>query len=328
MSRFFTLVIALFLPSILIARDSWERDIQPNYEYRYINLDKNDRATAIRYTNNPIGDAILYLHGYNDYFFQKELGDSVVSHNFSFYALDLRKYGRSIRKNDKVFDIRKLDTYFEELDSIIRIIKNEGNRSVTLMGHSTGGLIISLYMAKHQNNNDFIKGAILNSPFLDMNLSKFQEKFLVPFVTIIPFKGLSISQGNSNAYAQSLLAKYHGEWDYNTGWKFEVSPKVTIGWLTAIRKGQKYLRKDDVKIKQPILLLHSDKSICGNVWSPEFNTGDSVLDVNDISQYGKKLGENVDEVIIEDGLHDLILSRKDVRQKTYKEIFNWLESNR
>ena len=63
MSRFFTLVIALFLPSILIARDSWERDILPNYEYRYINLDKNDRATAIRYTNNPIGDAILYQIG-------------------------------------------------------------------------------------------------------------------------------------------------------------------------------------------------------------------------------------------------------------------------
>ena len=189
MSRFFIFVIALFLPSILIANGNWESDILQNYEYQYIHLDKNDRATAIRHIDNPIGDAVLYLHGYNDYFFQKELGDSVVAHNYAFYALDLRRYGRSIKEGDKVFDIRKLDTYFEELDSIVSIIREDGNRTLTLMGHSTGGLIVSLYMAKHQTDNEFIKGIILNSPFLDMNLSKFQEKILVPFVTSMPFKG-------------------------------------------------------------------------------------------------------------------------------------------
>ena len=79
-------------------------------------------------------------------------------------------------------------------------------------------------------------------------------------------------------------------------------------------------------IKIPILLMHSDKSIYGDEWTPEFNCGDAVLDVADISKYGKKLGPNVTEFVAEDGLHDLILSRKDVRDKVYAEMFMWLEN--
>ena len=42
--------------------------------------------------------AVLYLHGWNDYFFQTHLADVLSAAGFAFYALDLRRYGRSLRR--------------------------------------------------------------------------------------------------------------------------------------------------------------------------------------------------------------------------------------
>ncbi|MCQ5183121.1 lysophospholipase, partial [Parabacteroides distasonis] len=39
---------------------------------------------------DSVKQAILYIHCYNDYFFQKQLGDSVNAHGYNFYAMDLR----------------------------------------------------------------------------------------------------------------------------------------------------------------------------------------------------------------------------------------------
>ena len=50
-------------------------------------------STLVRKAEPQTGRrAILYIHGYNDYFFQAQLGDSVAAHGYNFYALDLRKY--------------------------------------------------------------------------------------------------------------------------------------------------------------------------------------------------------------------------------------------
>ena len=40
--------------------------------------------------------AILYVHGFIDYFFQTELADNFNKWGYNFYAVDLRKYGRSL----------------------------------------------------------------------------------------------------------------------------------------------------------------------------------------------------------------------------------------
>ena len=41
--------------------------------------------------------AVLHVHGYCDYFFNIELADFYVDRGYNFYALDLRKHGRSLR---------------------------------------------------------------------------------------------------------------------------------------------------------------------------------------------------------------------------------------
>src|SRR6185436_19925796 len=55
-------------------------------------------ATLVRL---PAGDAprgaVLYVHGYTDYFFQRHMALRFAAEGYAFYALDLRKHGRSLR---------------------------------------------------------------------------------------------------------------------------------------------------------------------------------------------------------------------------------------
>ena len=160
----------------------------------------------------PTTKAILYVHGFNDYFFQKSLAEHFNDAGFNFYAVDLRKYGRSM-----LFQVHNLNEYFADIDTTLQIIKQEGNHEILLMGHSTGGLITSLFCHKYRKALP-VQGLILNSPFLDMNQSWFKEKILIPTVSFFALfsKKTKIKQGISTAYGESLLKSHHGEWEYDT----------------------------------------------------------------------------------------------------------------
>lgn len=312
----------------------WNVDILGN-DFKYTTIEQPDdysgKVISTIIKKEPIikGDrAILYIHGYNDYFFQKEMADTFTAHGYNFYAIDLRKYGRSILKDQTKFEARSLDEYFQDIDSSLYILKEEGISNVILMGHSTGGLISSYYLSSKKDQEGIIKALILNSPFLEFNLNSFQKEYLVPLVSSFSgvFPNISIPQNSNDAYAQSLLRNYHGEWDYNTSWKLPLSPDVTSGWIGAIYKAQQKLH-NNANINIPILLMRSDRSIYGEAWTPDFNRGDVVLNVDDISKYGRKLGSNVKEVVVKEGLHDLFLSHKPVRDALYNYIFNRLKTN-
>ena len=57
------------------------------------------------------------MHGWNDYFFQTHLADAFADLGFDFYALDLRRYGRSLRLGQLRGFITDLDDYGPELDA-------------------------------------------------------------------------------------------------------------------------------------------------------------------------------------------------------------------
>ena len=53
-------------------------------------------ATLVhRPAGQPTRKAVLHVHGFCDYFFQTGAADFWVRNGYDFYALDLRKYGRS-----------------------------------------------------------------------------------------------------------------------------------------------------------------------------------------------------------------------------------------
>ncbi len=323
----FSLIAIVALASVAT---NWQNDILGDgYEMRYVDQGRDYsgdvRSTIIR-KKSSCGNkrGILYIHGYNDYFFQKEMGDRFVDSCYNFYAVDLRKYGRSLMDGQKKFEARDLHEYFADIDSALAQMHRDGIDNVTLMGHSTGGLISSVYMNEHPDST--IKALILNSPFLDWNFNGFMKKVAIPAFGSLGklFPKLSISQGDNNCYQQSLLKDYHGEWDYNQDWKVFHPEKIQASWARAISNGQKELKKGG-NINVPILLMHSSGSVSGDKWTPDFQKNDAVLNVDDISRIGRKLGRNVTEDTIPDGLHDLMLSAKPAREKAYNDIFNWLD---
>ena len=54
---------------------------------------------------------------------------------------------------------------------------------------------------------------------------------------------------------------------------------------------------------------------------------DIVLNVADIRRYGWKLGNDVTDVAVEGGLHDLVLSRAEVRERVFKVMIEWMNEH-
>jgi alpha-beta hydrolase superfamily lysophospholipase len=269
---------------------------------------------------------VLYIHGFNDYFFQREMAKQFVANGYNFYALDLRKYGRSILPHQKQCNTRKIKEYYADIDTALSLILNEKNNFILLCGHSTGGLTASLY-ADEGRKRKFVNALWLNSPFFDMNLNVVLKRLGVPLVSSIGGMNpnIAISLGSSTLYGKSLHIDYYGEWGYNLKWKLLKSPKMKSGWVRAMYRTQHRLRKG-LKIACPVLVMHSDKSLSGNKWDEKFHHADIVLNVDDIIKYAPKLGANVTVQSIEGGKHDLILSEKPVRETVYKNLFAWLKT--
>lgn len=325
------LTLLIWIVAVSQTSGQWRPDILGDgYEMRHVSqpddysgkvISTIIRKLALDSLHNLKG--VLYVHGFNDYFFQSEMGDKFVEHGYDFYAVDLRKYGRSILPGQKKFELRNINEYFADIDSAVAVMKATGLREIILMGHSTGGLTVSCYL--NDKRPEIIKGLILNSPFLDWNLGG-MEKFVWAVSALGKvFPNMKISQGKSTAYSESLLKAHHGEWGYNTDWKLEQSPDVTAGWVRAINLAQKSLRDGKADIRIPILLMYSSNSVDGDGWEEKFNHGDAVLDVKDIKKYGAELGPDVTCVKVMEGLHDLVLSRPEVRAPLYRYIFSWLK---
>jgi len=267
--------------------------------------------------------SVLYLHGYIDYFFHPHLGEKFNQNNFDFYALDLRKYGRSLMQHQHPNYCKDIEEYFEEISIAIRKIKS-GSKSIFLLAHSTGGLTASCYM-NFGKDRDLIEGLILNSPFLDFNQSKF-EKSISLFVAKIIAKVSSYAKLDgalSPIYAQSLHKDYYGEWEFNLDWKPIKGFPTYFKWVVAISRAQKKLEKSNIKI--PTLIMHSSGSFKTSKYSKEAMSNDLVLNIEDIKRVGKKLGDSVTLMKIDNSQHDIFLSPKAVREVGFDKMFAWLE---
>jgi pimeloyl-ACP methyl ester carboxylesterase len=56
--------------------------------------------------------AVLYVHGFADYFFQRHMAERFAAEGYAFYALDLRKHGRSLRAHQHPNFCKSVTEYF------------------------------------------------------------------------------------------------------------------------------------------------------------------------------------------------------------------------
>ena len=310
----------------------WGPDLLEGYESKFVRMevafDGPVRCTIIRkLCAKPSRKAFLYVHGFNDYFFQREFGERMVDSGVNFYAVDLRRYGRSRLPWQYPFNVRRQHEFFEDIDSALAQIRRDGCTDITLGGHSTGGLTVSYYAAM-RGRLIGVDRVVTDSPFLEWNFSPFMRdvaaNLIEGFAHITP--DAKIKQDHCDGYAYSLLRQYDGEWEYNTDWKMIYSPPVTMSWVGAVNHAQRQLLKRGRFITVPFLLMTSSRAIKGCDYTPEFSTGDCVLDPPMIRKRGARLAFDSlrVECVVDSGLHDLILSRKAVRDRAYDAIFRFM----
>jgi alpha-beta hydrolase superfamily lysophospholipase len=296
--------------------------LQPDYEGEVV-------ATLIeKKAKKETTKALLYLHGFNDYFFQEHFAEWANTQGLNFYALELRKYGRSILPHQKPNDFRDIREYFEEIDQAIAFIREkEKNTKLVLVGHSTGGLITSLYAHDHSDDN-LIDALILNSPFFEFNVPALLKKTFIPLMVKLGsmFPGLPSPVGLDTGYGYSLHKSHQGEWDYDLTLKPDAGFRIHASWIRGIYHAQKELQQG-LDIHCPVLVMHSAKSIKPGNYKPEMQEADAVLNVDDIKRYAHVLGEKVETASIEGGLHDLLLSKKPVREKVLQTMEAFLKKH-
>lgn len=284
-------------------------------------------ATLIHSNKNSSGRIpILYIHGFSDYFYHPHLANWANKNEMNFYALELRKYGRSILPHQHPNYCKNLKEYFEEISMAISIIIKECDQKIILMGHSNGGLISSLY-ANIGEKKELIQQLILNAPFLSLNEPWITKNIAIPIVGFISkiFPFLRIPDIVTSLYPKSIDIKHYGEWEINYDWKPINGFPGYFLWMLAVRNAQKYLEKKS-NINIPVLILHSSNSMKPRKWNPAILESDIILNIDDIKRIGLKLGNRIDIIEIDKAMHDVFLSKKEVRDSAFGELINWINS--
>ncbi|GIG26213.1 alpha/beta hydrolase [Cellulomonas denverensis] len=268
---------------------------------------------------DPDRPAVLYLHGFVDYFFHDHVGAALAERGIDLYGLDLRDYGRSIRPGRTPNTVRSLGVYAEEVDTAIHLLRRR-HRRVVLLGHSTGGLIAALW-ADARHGTGLIDALVLNSPWLDLRGTRLERTVLTGVIDVL---GLVAPDLPLRRLAPHYGEAAHAEWGYDLAWKPHTDFPARASFIRAVRRGQSAVRRG-LAIDVPVLVLTSDTTGPDDRWHEHLLTTDSVLDVADMWRLAPNLGEDVTVEVIEGGAHDLALSPEPARSAYLTAVAEWAE---
>lgn len=249
--------------------------------------------------------AVLYVHGFIDYFFQRHMAERFAAEGYAFYALDLRKHGRSLLPHQHPCFCKDLSEYYGDITRALAEIEP----GVLLAGHSTGGLLCSLY--KHEGKlRDRVRALWLNSPFFEFNATGsrlVKLKIAKTLGKFFPF--LNNPRAVLPAYVRSLHKNWHGEWQFDLALKPLLGFPAYFGWVKAIFEAHAKVHAG-LSLDCPVLSMHSDEA-------------DIVLDWKQVSRWSRTLGKDVTVLQFPGGLHDLALSRTEIRDSVFNQLFVW-----
>ncbi len=306
-------------------------------------------ATLVRY--RPVGQehiptagrrrTVLFLHGWSDYFFNVDLAQFWSRSGYGFYALDMHNHGRSLRPDTPGGYVADLADYDAEISKAIGIIGADASHPengepgtkraevtakepplLTLMGHSTGGLVAALWVSNHPGAAGQL---VLNSPWLEMHGSSLVRRaastMVGPVARFRPEAVLRLPE--RGFYWRTISSSADGEWALDDRFRPPMAFPLRVGWLNAVLTGHAKVARG-LGIEIPILVLLSRGSANGPFWTEEMRRTDAVLDVNIIALRALTLGRTVTVERIEGALHDVFLSPPKVRADAYARLARWL----
>jgi len=293
---------------------TWQPDrLLPGFEALELRFpDDYDGEVGATLVRLPAGaaprGAVLYVHGFGDYFFQRHMAERFAAEGYAFYALDLRKYGRSLiarqRRHQHPNFCKSVREYYADLGAAIAEI----GEPILLAGHSMGALICALY-AHEGEARASVRALWLNSAFFDWRLPAWrvtQMHLAAALGRFYPF--IKDEKVLREDYVRSLL---------DEGWEFDLALKpplgfgVYYGWLGAMTDAHARVHRG-LAIDCPVLSMHSDDA-------------DIVLDWRHVARWSRTLGEDITVMAFPGALHDLVLSRPQIREEVFRQLFAWAE---
>ncbi len=323
-----------------ISNSTWQPDILGDgYSQHVLDLGSDPdgegaiAAVLVRRTRRPaelLHGAVLYLHGFSDYFFQTDLADFFADRGLAFYGLDLRKSGRARRPGQTAHYVSDLARCDAELEAALDIVAGEHpGRPVVVVAHSTGGLIAPLWLDRRRRAGRVapIAGLVLNSPWLDLQGKAVHRGPLTQALRVLgraqPLRPLKLP---ASGYTSTLHTSGSGEWSFDLELKPLDGFPVTLGWLNAVRRGQARLHRG-LDVGVPSLVLRSDRTHFSTRYSELSDRADTVLDVRQIARWAGCLGNETTVVPVPGARHDVFLSLSEPRALAYSRLDRWLREH-
>ncbi|WP_277210178.1 alpha/beta hydrolase [Isoptericola croceus] len=282
-------------------------------------------ATLVRPDARPgaARGVVLHVHGYNDYFFQTHLADAVRDAGYAFYAVDLRRGGRSLlRPSDDAGAEAGLPPHFTtslrefgvDLDAALRQVRMlEPGLPVAVHAHSTGALTTTMW--SHARGGDGPEALVLNSPFLDLAGSWLSRQVNTGVLGVLGrLRPLAVVSTHPSVYATYQHADNGGRWRFDTRLKKPEGQPARAAWLRAVRRAQLRLARG-LDVACPVLAARSAVSGPDSPDNPGLDWQDTVLDTAQIARLVPRLGADVTEIVVADAVHDLSLSADGPRRQ-------------
>lgn len=265
--------------------------------------------------------AVLYLHGFTDYFFHTGHAERWREAGFDLHGLDTRLHGRAIGDHARPGDVRDITHLDEEIGIALDVLRADGYRKVLMLGHSTGGIIAVSYADRHPGSIDALA---LNSPWFDLNEAPLRRLVGPPLIRLLARHLPSVRVGSmGREYGYSLHRTTGGAWDYDLRWKPFLSFPPRAGFVGSVLREQARLARG-LDVRVPVLVCCSTRT--GSLRAPsreELSGADCVLDVAHIVERAPLIGPDVAVVQIPGGLHDLALSAPEPRARYERTAIDW-----
>ncbi|MEA3550738.1 alpha/beta hydrolase [Pseudarthrobacter sp. C1] len=327
------------------AAAQWSADILgPRFEQRVLPLEPDDEgevcATLVRCTGQgprqgtaeqrAAVNVVLYVHGWADYFLQAEVAEYLTGAGFPFYAVDLRKFGRSLRPWQTPGFTDDLGVYDADLAAAIAAIREDFEEAlgpgvfptVHVLAHSLGGLITALWADR---NPKAVGTLILNAPWLELQGSSIIRTIAMHLVDPLsradPRRPLWLPE--MPGYWQSVSSEAHGEGHLDPQWRPRASFPIRAGWAKAVLAGHAAVERR-LDIRAPALVMLSDRTRIQIEWSAELMEADAVIDVEETAHRALRLGRRVAVFRYPGAIHDVFLSRRGVREEACRDLAAWL----
>ncbi len=261
------------------------------------------------------------MHGYNDYFFQRHLAEYLSSLGLAFYAVDLRRAGRSLREGEIPHFTRDLAEFGDDLsDAAETIAALHPDLPLLLHAHSTGALTAALWANDRPASS--LAGLILDSPFFAAPTTRGQRVASGAVPVLARARPEMVVKRHPSIYARHLLRATGGRWDFDTAWKTPEGQPVRAAWLAAVQRGQARVR-DGLRIEVPVLVARAHASGPDSEDNPMIDVQDTVVDVAEIARLAPRLGPRVTTAVIEGGVHELSLSSPVPRAAYFDAVRVW-----